>query len=391
MAIFNREDFKQLAEIKNDICISIFVPTARYGMDVLNGKHTIEFKNQIKDIRHKLEETSFKPREIEQILKPAEDLLNDKNFWNYQSDGLAMFLTNEFARHYSVPVKFDSFNYLGDTFYLKPMVPMLEDSGRFYILALSINKLRMFEAMRYSISEIPLEEYDIPTNMNDALRIDEVDGDVQFHTGAREGEGAMYFGHGDAGDDRPEYQKRYFARVDNELRANILKGEKAPIVLAGVEWLIPLYKESANYKNIVDGFVGGNMEEADILKLHEKAWEKVKHLFDKDTEAGSERVQELIGTGRAETELKEVVKKAYYGLVDELFVANMENKWGHYDENEDKVTVHQEQTNGDECLLNFAAVQTILKGGKVHLVDKDQMPVVDSDIAAVYRTEAANT
>ena len=387
MAIFSREEFRQLAEVQNDICVSIFVPTFRYGQEVRAGIPEKEFKNQLKEVRHKLQDASFKPREIDQILQPAEDLLNDKTFWTYQSDGLAMFMTNEFASYYSVPINFEPFNYLNDHFYLKSMVPLLNENGRFYILALSMNKVRFFEALRYSISEISLEDI-VPTNMYDGLRYDNPEAQVQSHSGTgAEGTGTMFHGQGGKNQEKPENIKRYFSRIDNALRETLLNGEKAPLVLAGVEYLIPIYKDANGYNHLVDDYVRGNHDNTEIVELHERAWECVKHLFDKDHQAAKERANDLIGMNKGDSDIENVVRNAYFGLVDELFVANMQNVWGTYDVNNDKVVVHNEREENDYCLLNFAAIHTILKGGRVYLVDKNDMPSLDTEIAATFRVE----
>ena len=73
--------------------------------------------------------------------------------------------------------------------------------------------------------------------------------------------------------------------------------------------------------------------------------------------------------------------------VDTLFVARGVRSWGSYDGEKRKIKLQSDQKgprNGNEDLLDLAAVQTYLNGGKVFVVDQQEVPEGKS-LAAVFR------
>ena len=72
--------------------------------------------------------------------------------------------------------------------------------------------------------------------------------------------------------------------------------------------------------------------------------------------------------------------------MDTLFCENLEDIFGIYKEENDKITVTQSEENEHTVsLMNMAAVNTFLKGGNVYLLDKEEMPNTNSRINALYR------
>lgn len=67
-----------------------------------------------------------------------------------------------------------------------------------------------------------------------------------------------------------------------------------------------------------------------------------------------------------------------------MFVAAGVQCWGAFDKETNTVHLRQEAQSGDEDLLNFAAIQTLLKGGHVYAVEPENVPD-DEPLAAVFR------
>ncbi len=82
----------------------------------------------------------------------------------------------------------------------------------------------------------------------------------------------------------------------------------------------------------------------------------------------------------------EVIRAAAAGQVDELLIAEGEELWGKYDPVRDTIEAHGHEVPGDEDLIDLAAIQTLLNGGNVHLLPKENMPR-QSTVAATFRYE----
>jgi hypothetical protein len=60
--------------------------------------------------------------------------------------------------------------------------------------------------------------------------------------------------------------------------------------------------------------------------------------------------------------------------VDRLFLSGGQPLWGSFDEAHDRVVAHREPREGDDDLLDYAALMTLRQGGNVTLVDRTQLP-----------------
>ncbi len=214
--------------------VSVFMPTARAGAEIQQGP--IRFKNLLKEAESRLEAQEIRKPEIEALLNPAQERLQDDSFWQHQADGLAFFLARDFAQYFCLPERFEELAVVEHRFHLKPLFPLISGDGAFYLLALSQNEVRLFRGSRYHISEVELGD-EVPRSLADALGHDLTDEQLQFHTGGGDVSSPTYHAQGAGKDDiKPEIRK-FFALLDESLKKS-LGHTKAPLVLAGVEYFI---------------------------------------------------------------------------------------------------------------------------------------------------------
>ena len=321
-------------------------------------------------------------------MRPAEALLTNNDFWQHQSHGLAIFLSQEYSRNYRLPSKFDELVIVSDNFHIKPLLPILSRDGLFYTLTLSMNKTRLFLGTRDQIDEVDLG--DIPTSMQAALQLDDPEKYTDFHTSAsspgRDGKRqAVFHGHGAKQADEKTNILRYFQKVDWGLR-NLLEGQTIPMVLAGVDYLLPIYHKANTYPGLMKRGLEGNPEQLDEKKLHEQTWELVEPIFKEEQKQTLGQFKQLHGqqSDRASDDLKTVVKAANFGQVETLFVPFGVQRWGRYDSQQNKVILEKKPTPENEDLLDFAAMHTLFNSGKVYAVQPDQLPG-DGELAAILR------
>jgi hypothetical protein len=89
---------------------------------------------------------------------PAEQLLQQSDCWRYEGDGLALFLAHGFFRYFRLPLRLPAFVSVQDRFEISPLLPLWTSEDQFYLLALSLNKVKLFQATRYAISELDVRE-----------------------------------------------------------------------------------------------------------------------------------------------------------------------------------------------------------------------------------------
>ncbi len=374
-----------------DTCVSIYMPTFHVESEL--SQNPIRLKNLIKTAREQLNGTGRKEADTEELLKPLTSLIENNAFWLDQSDGFAAFLMPQESRVFRLPLNFEELVVSGRRFHLKPLFPLLAANNRFYVLALSKNRVRLYQGTHYSISVV--ESTEIPESIMDVLYDEEEVRSLQHHIGNVAGgrHDAIFHGRGGTSDDEDHraHDKiiRFFREVDEGVRET-LGDETAPLVLAGVEYYLPLYKEVNGYKHLVDDtIVHGNPDHAKLKDLHQKAWNLVEPRFLQSQEESLARFAQLANNGKnlGSYDIHEVVPGAVFGRVDTLFIEIGAHQWGLYDQDSNTIELHDALQPGGEDLLNLAAVHTFLQGGTVHALKAGTMPT-NGGLAATFRFPA---
>lgn len=384
MDILNPTDLKSLIAQQGKWCVSLYIPTHRVGRE--QQQDPIRLKNLLAEAETKLLANGLRRPEVQKLMRPAEELLWNKEFWRHQSQGLAIFLSNEFSVMYRLPTEFEELLIIANHFHIKPLVPLLGRVGKFYILALSLNNIRLFEATPDTINEIKLN---FPISMEEALWMDEPERYLNLHSGSvsySEGKGGagIFHGHG-IGDEEKKSISRFFHSV-NEGLSTMIEDKTIPMVLASVDYLIPIYRETSTYKNILEDAVIGNPDRENLQELHKDALKIVKPIFEESQKKAYEKYQQLSGQQSvlATNDLTKAVKAAKFGQIETLFVLLGKQIWGRYDAENNRVIVNTELSPENEDLLDLAVAETILNSGQVFAVPREQLPS-EGDLAAILR------
>jgi len=386
MNIPSKSELRGLMEQHNGPCISMFLPTHRVGEAQQN---ILRLRNQIREAGHRLLLCNLRASKTEVLLEPMQALLEDEDFWLHPGDGLALFRSPDVFRAYHLPCHFKEQVIVTNYFYLKPLLPLLTDDGRFYILALSHNDVRLLVGTRYSVSETTLPET-VPRSLDEAMQYDESDNELQYHSsssGLSIGKGGrrptIFHGQGVGTDDEKERLLRYFQQVDRGLH-ELLRDEKTPLVLAGVAYLFPIYREANTFPFLLHEGVPGNPDKLSPETLRGQAWDIVEPVFLQARQVAAARYSMHAATGQTSNNLREIVPAACYGRIASLFVAIDQEQWGTFNPTTNTLHVHREARFKDDDLLDLAATQTLLHGGSVYAVEHTQMPD-EGQLAAVYR------
>ena len=193
----------------------------------------------------------------------------------------------------------------------------------------------------------------------------------------------MFHGQGAGEEDAKAEIRKFFHILDRGI-SEFLGDGQAPLVLAGVDYLLPIYRDATSYPHTVDGGVTGNPDDLSTQQLHEKAWAVVEPELGRQRQEAIERFGSLKGTGRATGQLDEVVPAAVDGRVDTLFVPRGVRKWGSFDAEARRIEHHDAQQADSEDLLDLAAVHSFLNSGTVYAVAPEEVPDGGS-VAAVFR------
>ena len=235
MDILTRAELEQLMRKEQQWCVSIYMPTHHTGTDA--QQDPIRLKNLFGEAEKHLSARGVSARDVQNMLEPASKLLQDSNFWQHQSDGLAIFISSNRVRRYRLPLNFPELMVVTDHFHISPLLRLFTGDGQFYILALSQNEIRLLNGTRDSISNVDIGQ--VGGSLAEVIPSVNHQMSLQLHssgsTGGMPGSGSVTFhgqGGGSDGSDKNELL-RYFRLVSDGL-TEFLQGDQVPLVLAGV-------------------------------------------------------------------------------------------------------------------------------------------------------------
>ncbi len=388
MCLLSIDELKVLLEQPQDFCVSIFMPTIRTAGPEIE-QEPIRLKNLLKSAEESLVDLGMRHSKALELLQPVQEL-DTSDFWLHQSDGLAIFYSPGVFRYYRLPLHFEELVVVSNHFHIKPLLPLLTSNGQFYVLALSQKDIRLLQCTRDRATEIDLKH--VLPNLAEVLKFEKPERQVQSHLGTpgaasgrrgSRGGATIFHGHGAGDEDEKENLRLYCHRVDEALQP-LLHGDRTPLVLAAVEYLLPIYQEANTYPCLLDTAVTGNPEMLSAAELREQAWVIVQPYFLQAQQAAADRYRQLAGTGQTSKDVREIVSAAYYQRVDCLFVAIGLQQWGTFEPDTNTVELHASAEPGDEDLLDFAATHTFLNGGIVYAVETENLPD-ESHLAAIFR------
>lgn len=376
--MLSREEFESLVKARGRGLFSIYLPTHPRGQDI--QQDPIRLRNLLTRAQEQARDAGLSSDAIEPRLKPAHDLLNDTLFWRYQGQGLAVFCSDAGCAVHRLPLPVEELFYIGDRFCVRPLLPAVSTGRNYYLLALSRNSVRLFECSRDAARETDL--YDIPGSLREAVGYDWEQKSLQFHVGDGAGR-AMFHGHGRQTDKDDEELEEFLRAVDRGV-CRMLAGSRAPLIVAAVDYLIPMYRRITDYPVVPEKGVPGNPDRLRPDELHARSLECAAPFLDEEKRRDLEVLEKSIHSERAATGVLNVLPAARDAKVGSLFVVSNGPIWGRVGETASDIDLHAERENTDDDLLDLAISYTVANSGAVYDVAPAEMPG-GAPVAALLR------
>lgn len=371
--------------------ISIYFPTELAGPET--RQNPIRLKNLVREVRNQLLQEDHSEDAADALLRPINDLIPDFEFWQHQQHGLAILLAGEEMRFYKLPYSVPELALAGYRFHIRPLFPLLTQGGGFRVLSLSQNQVQMFEGNQYSLTRTEVPE--MPTNMAEALKLDDGEKSLQFYNYGPNpgGDAAVFHGQGGEKDIHLDQLRRFFQAINKSVRDHY-HDSRLPLVLNGVEYLFARYRDINTYPHLLAHGVSGTLESMTEKELHTRAWEIVEPELRVSLHKARQRY-ELLAHGnsgkeadKTSTEIDDVVLAAYEGRIDALIIPDGKQIWGEIHKDTGKVKTTPSDPSRRRDLIDAAALNTLRHGGEVFVVKPEEMPD-GADVAAILRYAAA--
>ena len=366
------DDLKPLAAANGPCITAIIMLQTPAEIDV-------RLKNAVRGIREKAKH-AIQPATLEDLLAPIYDLAAAVHANRLWAHALILFRSPSIFRYYLLHGHFEEVQEAGDRFQIRPLLQTLAHETRFYMLALSRKRTRLLDCTQHQAKPIDTDAF--PTNLELWLNNRQPDHVRANRSTAGPSVGKMkgvVSGSNADRDRENQYQAHFFKEVDRGVNT-FLGSQPAPLVLAGVEEEMALYRRVNTYRPILDEGVRGSPDGVPDRTLHDRAMEVVAHDFVEPLRKAIAEVRESANTPRGSSDPDTVIQASFQGRVMDLLIDAESERWGSFDPETQTV----DTGNRREELLNAAALEALRQGGQAFVLNHADMPV-QSAAAAVFR------
>ena len=349
-------DFLALTSHQGEACVSIYLRTTPITQKTMGDR--IELKNLAKKAVHQLHMAGVDKRAVAAVAEQLDDLVDDDEFWRFQANSLAIFVTPENTQTFRVPNAFKSMVAVSNRFHVKPLFRTVSFSQTCYVLALAQRSVRLVEVSP-DLPTVPVAIESLPKDAGRAVRgVGMIDPWPSGRLQAAEGQKVLL---------------RQFARLVDKALRPLLAGSDIPLVLAAAEPLASIYRSVNTYSHLTNAMLEGNPELVSDGELGERARTILDRIYRDEVAAWRGLFEERANQGRATTDIAQAARAATFGAVQALMVDIDEVIPGQLDQNGAVIFAEQaEPPNYD--LVDEIAARVIATGGRVIGVRKADIP-----------------
>lgn len=283
-------ELDELQAFKKTHCLTVYIPLL--DPNETPSPNRIEFKNLLKEAETALTAAGANRTVIEKTLEPARHLMNDRELWPPRHNSLVLFMHPDFFRYYHLPTINTPYLLTVETgFKLGPLLEIMAANQQYFVLALSHKNVRLYEGDRYHMKRLRPKHF--PTDMKQALNIDEYPNWRETHTIAPtysfSGKGSeAVHGQYNVRQVDKDMLKAFFRQIDSSLH-EFLRDKTQPLLMAGVEYLLPIYRQINTYPLLIKNGLTGNFEKLGLDTIHKKTWEYLESTKQSSNKLSSRR------------------------------------------------------------------------------------------------------
>jgi hypothetical protein len=321
--VFHNSTLVSLASTTGSPLVSVFLPTAPHSSDTQKG--ALHLKGLLGQARVLLGEQSTDSRTIDALLEPAESLISDRQFWQHQRHGLALFLSLEGMTSVSVDAELSPSVSAGEHCDVVPLLPHLTPDTEFLVLCVSEAEAQLYRGNSSTLSTLDVPA--IPQNLDAVITDEDYENPVLASPSARPSVGTHNMSNSQVyGKAPPEWrsmvQGRFIERVAKGVRSVAGYGKTPLVIIADKDFAGHLASALAS-----DATEMTHPASLSVDARHDRAWSHIEPLHQKSRSDAVERlVVALAHENGALIDLSEIAVAAKEGRVDTLYVSDTQSR-----------------------------------------------------------------
>ena len=375
-------------------CLSLYQPTHRSHPD--NEQDPIRFGNLVKSMEESLRQ-KYSTRDIQPLLEPFRALAVDQDFWAHTLDGLVALAAPGIFRVYRLQRPVAELAVVADSFHIKPLLRILQSAGRYQILGLDRQKIRLFEGNRDVLDEVKLSSA-VPRTMTEVVGEDlkEAHWEVRSYgsgypgAGGTSGSDLRYPGGGvtSGSDVKSEMieknTEKFFRAVDLALLENYSRPSGLPLLLVALPEHRAVFHRVSHNPFLMDESIDTSPDALSIEELRVRAWSSIEPHYHARLAGLIEMFEVTRSRELGTDDLIQAATNAMAGRVATLLIDADRQIPGVIDELTGEIQLDDLAKPRVDDLLDDIAEIVLRNGGQVVVVPAERMPT-KTGLAAIYR------
>ena len=362
-------------------CLSLYQPTHRSHPD--KEQDPIRFGNLVKSMEESLRQ-KYSTRDIRPLVEPFRALAGNHDFWAQTLDGLVALAAPGIFRVYRLQRSVGELAVVADSFHIKPLLRILQSAGRYQVLGLDRQKIRLFEGNRDVLDEVELSSA-IPRTITEALG----DGLKEPHvTVWTHGSGYPGAGVTSGSDLKSEMMdndtEKFFRAVDRALLENYSRPSGLPLLLAALPEHRALFHRVSHNPFLMGDGIDISPDALSIEELRIRAWLAVEPHYHARLAGLIEMFEVARSRELGTDDLIQVAANAAAGRVATLLIDADRQIPGSIDGLTGEIQFDDSAKPHVDDLLDDIAELVLRNRGQVVIVPAERMPT-QTGLAAIYR------
>jgi len=363
--MLTHDDLKRVAAVTG-LCLTVFEPLR--GAHLQGVRLDTGIVAAIQKAGQLLTTNGFEPENRDEMLRPLFKVAANTD-WSGRKGSLVLFRAPGFTMANFWPEAVAARVHFGREFLVLPLLPGLQGKHDFWLLSLSIRKVRLFRGSRNGLVEVVLPK-DVPKSLREDEAFDKPDHSLRGRSTAGPSIGNMkgvQFGTSSAKELEADYPHDFFKAIDRGIHP-ILTRTRKPLILAGVTRELSIYRRVNTYPSILAGAIYGSPESLGDGFLFTKAGDLMSAYSSRTADATIGELEQAADRALLIRDPAAVAEAAGKGQVEELIVSC------------DAPGFEQ-----SEEMVNRAVLATIRNSGKINVATNVKL---ETGVAAVLRSRA---
>jgi len=325
-ALPNIQALRALALPRPGPLVSLYVPLHRTFSEARANAAT--WDGAVADAETDLEEAGLSTAEAQGIRKQLSVVETDLRRLKRPAAGLAAFHDRADLHVYALPGAPVRSLTVAENFALRPLLDAIHHNQRHYVLALSANRVALFQGDASGLEAISAQG--VPASLEDALGSELTANELRVR-GTQAGGGApVFFSHDGARDERKLDLERFHHRIARAIEA-ALAGCDEPIVLVATQAHHSGLRAALRTPRLLAEGVQISPDHLSPAELHARSWPVVERALAAEEATLAGEYERAMNRGKGLHRIDDVAAAAAAGRVRRLWVKPAERMPGAVD------------------------------------------------------------